>query len=341
MVLKEEDIAKVISTWTGIPVAKITETENEKLRHLEENLHKRVVGQDEAVTSVAKAIRRGRVGLTDPNRPTGSFLFLGPTGVGKTELAKALAEAMFGSENSIIRVDMSEFMESHSVAKLIGAPPGYVGYDEGGQLTEKVRRKPYSVILFDEVEKAHPDVMNMLLQILEDGRLTDAQGRTVNFKNTIIIMTSNIGARLITDRNKLGFTENNSQEESKQKEYENIKKEVMAELKKQFRPELINRIDDIIVFHKLDDNNIKKIINIMLEKVTKRLEEQHIKIEIDESVKELIAKKGVDNNYGARPLRRAIQNMLEDKIAEAILEGKIQKNKKAKATVENEEIVIK
>ena len=248
---------------------------------------------------------------------------------------------MFGSENSIIRVDMSEFMESHSVAKLIGAPPGYVGYDEGGQLTEKVRRKPYSVILFDEVEKAHPDVMNMLLQILEDGRLTDAQGRTVNFKNTIIIMTSNIGARLITDRNKLGFTENNSQEESKQKEYENIKKEVMAELKKQFRPELINRIDDIIVFHKLDDNNIKKIINIMLEKVTKRLEEQHIKIEIDESVKELIAKKGVDNNYGARPLRRAIQNMLEDKIAEAILEGKIQKNKKAKATVENEEIVIK
>ena len=341
IVLKEEDIAKVISTWTGIPVAKITETENEKLRHLEENLHKRVVGQDEAVTSVAKAIRRGRVGLTDPNRPTGSFLFLGPTGVGKTELAKALAEAMFGSENSIIRVDMSEFMESHSVAKLIGAPPGYVGYDEGGQLTEKVRRKPYSVILFDEVEKAHPDVMNMLLQILEDGRLTDAQGRTVNFKNTIIIMTSNIGARLITDRNKLGFTENNSQEESKQKEYENIKKEVMAELKKQFRPELINRIDDIIVFHKLDDNNIKKIINIMLEKVTKRLEEQHIKIEIDESVKELIAKKGVDNNYGARPLRRAIQNMLEDKIAEAILEGKIQKNKKAKATVENEEIVIK
>ena len=341
MVLKEEDIAKVISTWTGIPVAKITETENEKLRHLEENLHKRVVGQDEAVTSVAKAIRRGRVGLTDPNRPTGSFLFLGPTGVGKTELAKALAEAMFGSENSIIRVDMSEFMESHSVAKLIGAPPGYVGYDEGGQLTEKVRRKPYSVILFDEVEKAHPDVMNMLLQILEDGRLTDAQGRTVNFKNTIIIMTSNIGARLITDRNKLGFTENNSQEESKQKEYENTKKEVMAELKKQFRPELINRIDDIIVFHKLDDNNIKKIINIMLEKVTKRLEEQHIKIEIDESVKELIAKKGVDNNYGARPLRRAIQNMLEDKIAEAILEGKIQKNKKAKATVENEEIVIK
>ena len=290
---------------------------------------------------MAKAIRRGRVGLTDPNRPTGSFLFLGPTGVGKTELAKALAEAMFGSENSIIRVDMSEFMESHSVAKLIGAPPGYVGYDEGGQLTEKVRRKPYSVILFDEVEKAHPDVMNMLLQILEDGRLTDAQGRTVNFKNTIIIMTSNIGARLITDRNKLGFTENNSQEESKQKEYENTKKEVMAELKKQFRPELINRIDDIIVFHKLDDNNIKKIINIMLEKVTKRLEEQHIKIEIDESVKELIAKKGVDNNYGARPLRRAIQNMLEDKIAEAILEGKIQKNKKTKATVENEEIVIK
>ena len=335
------DIAQVIATWTGIPVAKITETENEKLRHLEENLHKRVVGQDEAVSAVAKAIRRGRVGLTDPNRPTGSFLFLGPTGVGKTELAKALAEAMFGNENSMIRVDMSEFMESHSVAKLIGAPPGYVGYDEGGQLTEKVRRKPYSVILFDEVEKAHPDVMNMLLQILEDGRLTDSQGRTVNFKNTINIMTSNIGARLITDKNKLGFSGENNIDESKKQDYENTKKEVMAELKKQFRPELLNRIDDIIVFHKLEDEDVKKIIDIMLSQVTKRLEAQNIKIEITEPVKDLIAKKGVDNNYGARPLRRAIQNMLEDKIAEAILDGKVKTNKKAKAEVENDEIVIK
>ena len=340
MVLSKEDIAHVIASWTGIPVSKITETENEKLKHLEENLHKRVVGQDEAVSAVSKAIRRGRVGLTDPNRPTGSFLFLGPTGVGKTELAKALAEAMFGNEDSMIRVDMSEFMESHSVAKLIGSPPGYVGYDEGGQLTEKVRRKPYSVILFDEVEKAHPDVMNMLLQILEDGRLTDSQGRTVNFKNTVIIMTSNVGAKLITDKNKLGFSGGN-EEENKKQEYEDIKKEVMGELKKQFRPELINRIDDIIVFHKLENEDVKKIIEIMLSQVTKRLEKQDIKIEIDNSVKDLIAKKGVDNNYGARPLRRAIQNMLEDKIAEAILDGVVKTGKKAKAIVENDEIVIK
>ena len=340
MVLSKEDIAHVIASWTGIPVSKITETETEKLKHLEENLHKRVVGQDEAVSAVSKAIRRGRVGLTDPNRPTGSILFLGPTGVGKTELAKALAEAMFGNEDSMIRVDMSEFMESHSVAKLIGSPPGYVGYDEGGQLTEKVRRRPYSVILFDEVEKAHPDVMNMLLQILEDGRLTDSQGRTVNFKNTVIIMTSNVGAKLITDKNKLGFSGGNEKENKKQ-EYEDIKKEVMAELKKQFRPELINRIDDIIVFHKLENDDVKKIIEIMLSQVTKRLEKQDIKIEIDDSVKELIAKKGVDNNYGARPLRRAIQNMLEDKIAEAILDGIVKTGKKAKAIVENDEIAIK
>ena len=340
MTLNKENIAQVIATWTGIPVNKITETENEKLKHLEENLHKRVVGQNEAVTSVAKAIRRGRVGLTDPNRPIGSFLFLGPTGVGKTELAKALAEAMFGNEDAMIRVDMSEFMESHSTAKLIGSPPGYVGYDEGGQLTEKVRRKPYSVILFDEIEKAHPDVMNMLLQILEDGRLTDSQGRTVNFKNTIIIMTSNVGARLITDKKKLGFSGENGEKLDKQ-EYEDTKKEVMAELKKQFRPEFINRIDDIIVFHKLEEKDIKQIIDIMLIQVKNRLETQNIKIDIDDSVKELIAKKGVDNNYGARPLRRAIQNMLEDKIAEAILDGKVKPGKKSIATVENDEVIIK
>ena len=311
--LNKENIAEVIARWTGIPAYKITETESDKLRHLEENLHKRVIGQNEAVSAVAKAIRRGRVGLTDPNRPTGSFLFLGPTGVGKTELAKALAEAMFGNEDAMIRIDMSEFMEPHSVAKLIGSPPGYVGYDEGGQLTEKVRRKPYSVILFDEMEKAHPDVMNMLLQILEDGRLTDSQGRTVNFKNTIIIMTSNVGAKLITDKNKLGFANDKSAENEKQ-EYENIKKEVLAELKKQFRPEFINRIDDIIVFHKLNNEDINKIMEIMLKQVQKRLELQNYKVEIDDSAKELIAKKGVDNNYGARPLRRSIQNMLEDKI---------------------------
>lgn len=336
--LGEEDIAEVISSWTGIPVKKLTQSENEKLRNLEATLHERVIGQNEAVEAVAKAIRRGRVGLKDPNRPIGSFLFLGPTGVGKTELSKALAEALFGNEDAIIRVDMSEYMESHSVSKLIGSPPGYVGFDEGGQLTEKVRRKPYSVILFDEVEKAHPDVMNMLLQILDDGRLTDSQGRTVNFKNTVIIMTSNIGARLITDKNTLGFSK--QEKEESEKEYENTKKDVMGELKKEFRPEFINRIDEIIVFHKLNDEDIKKIIDIMLKQVTKRLEEQGMKVEIGNDVKELIAKKGVDANYGARPLKRAIQNILEDKIAEEILDGKIKPNKKAYASVQDEKIVI-
>ena len=337
--LTEEDIAEVVASWTGVPVKKLTQTENEKLRNLEQTLHQRVIGQNEAVDAVAKAIRRGRVGLKDPNRPIGSFLFLGPTGVGKTELSKALAESLFGNEDAMIRIDMSEYMEGHSVSKLIGSPPGYVGFDEGGQLTEKIRRKPYSVILFDEIEKAHPDVMNMLLQILEDGRLTDAQGRTVNFKNTVIIMTSNVGAKLITDKNKLGFAGGNA-EENKNQEYETIKKEVMGELKKQFRPELINRIDDIIVFHKLEDEDIKKIIDIMLVQVQNRLSAQDIKIEIDQSVKDLIAKKGVDTNYGARPLRRAIQNMLEDKIAEAILDGVIKPKKKAKAVVKDDKIVI-
>ena len=336
--LGEDDIAEVISSWTGIPVKKLTQSENEKLRNLEATLHERVIGQNEAVEAVAKAIRRGRVGLKDPNRPIGSFLFLGPTGVGKTELSKALAEALFGNEDAIIRVDMSEYMESHSVSKLIGSPPGYVGFDEGGQLTEKVRRKPYSVILFDEVEKAHPDVMNMLLQILDDGRLTDSQGRTVNFKNTVIIMTSNIGARLITDKTTLGFSKQGKEES--EKEYENTKKDVMGELKKEFRPEFINRIDEIIVFHKLNDEDIKKIIDIMLKQVTKRLEEQGMKIEIGNDVKELIAKKGVDANYGARPLKRAIQNILEDKIAEKILDGNIKPNKKAYASVKDEKVVI-
>ena len=336
MSLTEEDIAEVIASWTGIPVNKITQDENEKLKHLEETLHKRVIGQNEAVEAVSKAIRRGRVGLKDPNRPIGSFLFLGPTGVGKTELSKALAEALFGNESAMIRVDMSEYMEPHSVAKLIGSPPGYVGYDEGGQLTEKIRRKPYSVILFDEIEKAHPDVMNMLLQILDDGRLTDAQGRTVNFKNTVIIMTSNVGARAITDKNVLGFS--NSAGDGKQeqeKEYENIKKDVMAELKKQFRPEFINRIDDIIVFHKLTDDDIGKIIEIMLKQVKERLSEQEYDVEIDKSVKDLVAKKGIDANYGARPLKRAIQSNVEDKIAEAILDGKIIPHKKAKIYAES------
>ena len=367
--IAEENIAEVIANWTGIPAKKITEDENEKLKNLEKELHKRVIGQNEAVEAVSKAIRRSRVGLKDPKRPIGSFLFLGPTGVGKTELSKALAEVLFGDENAMIRLDMSEFMEPHSVSKLIGAPPGYVGFDDGGQLTEKIRRKPYSVILFDEIEKAHPDVMNMLLQILEDGRLTDSQGRTVNFKNTVIIMTSNLGARLITDRKQLGFAnqgavnkisenvkekldenssdtkklkdmkynkelkESSAQDEKAKKEYEEIKKEVMAELKKELRPEFINRIDEIIVFHKLNDNDINQIIDIMLKEVVNRLKEQKYEIEFEPDVKEMIAKEGIDKNFGARPLRRTIQNLVEDKLAEEILDGKLKKGKVNKITV--------
>ncbi len=339
--ITEENIAEIISNWTGIPANKITEDENVRLKKLESSLHERVIGQNEAVEAVAKAIRRGRVGLKDPKRPIGSFLFLGPTGVGKTELSKALAEALFGDENAMIRIDMSEFMEPHSVSKLIGSPPGYVGFDEGGQLTEKIRRKPYSVILFDEIEKAHPDVMNMLLQILEDGRLTDSQGRTVNFKNTVVIMTSNIGARLITDKKALGFSQNTNANEDAKKEYEETKKEVMEALKKELRPEFINRIDEIIVFHKLTDNEISQIIDIMLKEVTNRLALQKIKIEIEPEVKELIASKGIDKNFGARPLRRTIQSVLEDTLAEEILDGNLTKNKLSKIGVENEKVVIK
>ena len=319
----EENIAEIISKWTAIPIQKLTEDENQKLKHLEEMLQKRVVGQNEAVEAVAKAIRRGRVGLKDPKRPIGSFLFLGPTGVGKTELSKALAEILFDNENSIIRLDMSEYMEAHSVSKLIGSPPGYIGYDGGGQLTEKVRRRPYSVILFDEIEKAHPDVMNLLLQILEDGRLTDSQGREVNFKNTIIIMTSNLGARYITDKKSLGF--GNMENE---KEYENIKKEVIKELKKELRPEFINRIDEIIVFHKLSEEDIKQITNIMLKQVEERLKKQKYIVEIDDGVVKAIVEQGYDNNFGARPLRRTIQNLVEDRISEEILSGNLKKNKK-------------
>ena len=340
--ITEENIAEVIATWTGIPAKKITEDENEKLKKLEENLHKRVIGQNEAVEAVAKAIKRGRVGLKDPNRPIGSFLFLGPTRVGKTELSKALAESLFGDDNSMIRIDMSEYMEQHSTAKLIGSPPGYVGFEEGGQLTEKIRRKPYSVILFDEIEKAHPDVMNMLLQILEDGRLTDSQGRTVNFKNTVIIMTSNIGARLITEKKSLGFTaSNNNEEEKDKKEYEETKKEVMEALKKELRPEFINRIDEIIVFHKLTDDEISSIIDILLDKVLKRLKDQRYVIKLEPEVKKLIASKGIDKAYGARPLRRTIQNMLEDKLAEEILDGRLKKNKEMDIGVEDGKIVVK
>ena len=333
--ITDENIAEIISSSTGIPLDKITKSENEKLKNLENILHKRVIGQNEAIEFVSKAIRRSRVGLKSPNRPIGSFLFLGPTGVGKTELSKAVAEALFGGEKDLIRIDMSEYMESHSVSKLIGSPPGYVGFEEGGQLTEKVRRNPYSVILLDEIEKAHPDVMNILLQILDDGRLTDSSGRTVDFKNTIVIMTSNIGARMITDKKNLGF---GNSKEDEEKDYEDIKKDVMSEVKKEFKPEFINRIDEIIVFHKLNDEEIKQIIDLMLNEVISRLAKQNINVKIDNSVKELIAKKGVNKSFGARPLRRTIQNLVEDSLAETILDGK---HNEIELVVEDEMVVAK
>lgn len=317
-----EDIAKIVSEWTGIPVVQLTKEESERLLNMENVLHERVIGQSEAVTAIAKAIRRGRVGLKDPKRPVGSFIFLGPTGVGKTELCKALAEAMFGDENAMLRLDMSEYMEKHTVSKLIGSPPGYVGFEEGGQLTEKVRRKPYSVVLFDEIEKAHPDVFNMLLQILEDGRLTDSQGRTVDFKNTIIIMTSNVGARLITEKqSSLGFnSENENAEEGEKKD---IKELVTGELRKVFRPEFLNRVDDIIVFNKLNKDEIKQIAVKMLKTLENRLDKMNIKISFTDNAVSEIANKGFDENYGARPLRRAIQNEIEDPLSEQMLEGKV------------------
>lgn len=319
-----EDIAKIVSDWTGIPVVQLTKEESERLLNMEKVLHERVIGQDEAVSAISKAIRRGRVGLKDPKRPVGSFIFLGPTGVGKTELSKALAQAMFGDENAMLRLDMSEYMEKHTVSKLIGSPPGYVGFEEGGQLTEKVRRKPYSVVLFDEIEKAHPDVFNMLLQILEDGRLTDSQGRTVDFKNTVIIMTSNVGARLITEKQKaLGFK---TDEEEKEQDSKDIKELVMGELRNVFRPEFLNRVDDIIVFNKLTQNEIKQIASKMLDTLAKRLEKLDVRITFTDEAVTAIADKGFDENYGARPLRRAIQSEIEDALSEKMLEGSIKEN---------------
>ena len=317
-----QTIAKIVSDWTGVPVVQLTKEESERLLNMEQVLHERVVGQDEAVSAVSRAIRRGRVGLKDPKRPVGSFIFLGPTGVGKTELCKALAQAMFGDENAMLRLDMSEYMEKHTVSKLIGSPPGYVGFDEGGQLTEKVRRKPYSVVLFDEIEKAHPDVFNMLLQILEDGRLTDSQGRTVDFKNTVIIMTSNVGARLITEKHKaLGFT---PQDDDKVKT--DTRELVMGELKKLFRPEFLNRVDDIIMFNKLTQDEIKQIASKMLDTLTQRLAAMDITITFTDSAVTAIADKGFDDAYGARPLRRAIQSEIEDVLSEQMLDGKIKEN---------------
>ena len=333
----EEEIANVIADWTKIPVQKLQEEETERLRHLEEELHKRVIGQDEAVTAVAKAVRRGRVGLKDPNRPIGSFLFLGPTGVGKTELSKALAEAVFGQENEIIRVDMSEYMEKHSVSKMIGSPPGYVGYEDGGQLSEKVRRHPYSVILFDEIEKAHLDVFNILLQILEDGHVTDAQGRKVSFKNTIIIMTSNAGAQQIIAPKHMGF----GTQEDAEADYKRMRENVLEEVKKIFKPEFINRIDEMLVFHTLTQENIQDIVRLMLHTLCKRLESQmSMTLEVSDELVAYLAKSGFDKNYGARPIRRSIQTKIEDELADRVLSGDIKPGDKVLAGFDGEKITF-
>jgi ATP-dependent Clp protease ATP-binding subunit ClpC len=315
----EEDISQIVSSWTGIPVKRLAEEESERLLKMEEILHKRVIGQDEAVRAIARALRRARAGLKDPSRPIGSFIFLGPTGVGKTELARALAEAMFGDEEAMIRLDMSEYMEKFAVSRMVGAPPGYVGYEEGGELTEKVRRKPYSVVLFDEIEKAHPDVFNILLQILEDGRLTDSKGRTVDFKNTILIMTSNVGANLIQKSRVLGF----APEQEEEKTYASMKDRVLDELKRTFRPEFLNRVDEIIVFHALTEENIRAIVTLMVNEVNERLKENDIAIEVTDAAKDLLAKEGFDSMYGARPLRRVIQKRIEDRLSEEMLKGNI------------------
>lgn len=333
----EEDIARVVAMWTKIPVQKLAEKESERLLKLESILHKRVIGQEEAVSAVSKAMRRGRVGLKDPNRPIGSFLFLGPTGVGKTELSKALAEAMFGDENAMIRVDMSEYMEGHSVSKMIGSPPGYVGFDDGGQLSEKVRRNPYSVVLFDEIEKAHPDVFNILLQVLDDGHITDSKGRKVNFKNTILIMTSNAGAQRIVDPKNLGF----ASEVNEQKDYERMKSGVMEEVKKSFKPEFINRIDDIIVFHQLNNDNMKEIIQLLTGKLSARCKEQmDITLTVSSALKEHLVKEYSNAKMGARPLKRAVQSVIEDALAEELLSGRIQAGDKVLAGIKNKKVTF-
>lgn len=334
----ENEIAQILASWTNIPVQKLKQEESEKLLNLESILHSRVIGQDEAVIAVSKAVRRSRVGLKDPNRPIGSFIFLGPTGVGKTELCKALAEAVFGQEDAIIRFDMSEYMEKHTVARLIGAPPGYVGYDEGGQLTEKVRRKPYCVILFDEIEKAHPDIFNVLLQILDDGRITDGQGKTVDFKNTIVIMTSNVGANLIKKQNLLGFGTSATSDSS---DYENMKNSVLEELRRTFKPEFLNRLDEIIVFHKLDEKHIEKIIDVLLTQFAKRAMSLDMKLNFTPAVREYIAQKGTNLEYGARPLKRTIQKEIEDNMSEEMLKGNISPGDDVAVDIEDGQVVFK
>ncbi|ETP69701.1 Clp protease ClpX [Planococcus glaciei] len=331
-----EDIAKVVSMWTGIPVSKLAQTESEKLLNLEEILHNRVIGQEEAVTSISKAIRRARAGLKDPKRPIGSFIFLGPTGVGKTELARALAESMFGDEDAMIRIDMSEYMERHSTSRLVGSPPGYVGYEEGGQLTEKVRRKPYSVVLLDEIEKAHPDVFNILLQVLEDGRLTDSKGRRVDFRNTVIIMTSNVGAEELKYNKYVGFNL-----EDAKTDYKDMKGKMLAELKKAFRPEFLNRIDDMIVFHSLERENLREIVNLMSKQLTDRLKEQNIDLELTEAALEKVAQEGYDPEYGARPLRRALQKHVEDRLSEELLKGTAIAGQRIVFDVEDDDFVVR
>ena len=332
----EEDIATIVSSWTGVPVSKLTETESDKLLHMETILHERVIGQHDAVTAISKAIRRARTGLKNPNRPIGSFIFSGPTGVGKTELAKTLADYFFGSEENMIRVDMSEYMERHTVSKLIGSPPGYVGFQEGGQLTEMVRRKPYSVVLFDEIEKAHPDVFNILLQILDDGRLSDSKGRTVDFKNTIIIMTSNVGARSIENSSSVGF----AVEESEDKKYEKMKEKVLDEMKRMFRPEFLNRLDDTIIFHQLTKEEIRRIVDIMSADLVKRVQAQGMDISFTDEVKDALAKEGYSPSYGARPLRRVIQKRIEDEISEQMLMGKFKEGDFINAVMKDGEIVF-
>lgn len=331
-----EDIAKVVSMWTGVPVSRLAQTESDKLLNLEQILHSRVIGQDEAVTSISKAIRRARAGLKDPKRPIGSFIFLGPTGVGKTELAKALAESMFGDEDAMIRIDMSEYMERHTTSRLVGSPPGYVGYEEGGQLTEKVRRKPYSVVLLDEIEKAHPEVFNILLQVLEDGHLTDSKGRRVDFRNTVIIMTSNVGAQELKYNKYVGF----NLEDSKT-DYKDMKGKMLAELKKAFRPEFLNRVDDMIVFHSLEKNDLRKIVELMTQQLTDRLKEQDIDLELTEAALDKIAKEGYDPEYGARPLRRSLQKHVEDRLSEELLKGTAIAGQKIIFDVQGEEFIVR
>jgi ATP-dependent Clp protease ATP-binding subunit ClpC len=340
VVVKKEDIAEVVSMWTGVPVVQLADDETSRLLNMEEVLHERIIGQDEAINTISKAIRRARAGLKDPRRPIGNFIFLGPTGVGKTELARTLAEFMFGSEDTLVRIDMSEFMEKFAVSRLVGAPPGYVGYDEGGQLTEAVRRKPYCCILLDEIEKAHEDVFNILLQIFDDGHLTDAKGRRVDFRNSIIIMTSNIGAELIRKGSVIGFTSHTDEAKTREKSYEKMKENLLSKLKERFKPEFLNRVDDQVVFRSLTKEQIRSIVDLMLVNVNKQLDEKEIKLEVTEAAKDFLGEKGYNEEYGARPLRRVIQSMIEDKLSEKLLRGEFHAGDTIVIDIEGEEIVV-